>query len=109
MRKYSGGLDLTEVEVNFAKSSSPSSHLSPEPHRAAPPPPKFNRSLSNAPKIGTGIALYDYTGTEETDLSFRKGDIVSVLSIEAGGEWYRGRLKLAEGIFPANYVEYHAD
>ena len=64
-RKYSGGLDLTQVEVNFARSSpAASARLSPESHRTAPPPPKFNRSLSNAPKIGTGIALYDFASSE---------------------------------------------
>jgi len=55
-------------------------------------------------------ALYDYNPTQPTDLAFRKGQIIAVLSrLEEGQResgWWRGRVQDGRvGLFPAGYVE----
>lgn len=48
-------------------------------------------------------ALYDYSGGEESALSFRKGDIIQVLTqLESG--WWDGLCNGERGWFPSNYV-----
>ena len=51
-------------------------------------------------------AQYDYQSTTPGDLSFRKGDLVAILSkLEPNSEWWRGRTQEGRvGIFPRNYV-----
>ena len=49
------------------------------------------------------MASYDFAGTEEGDLSFNADDIINVISTD--GEWWKGSLGGATGIFPANYVK----
>uniref|UniRef100_A0A1I7V4P3 Intersectin-1 n=1 Tax=Caenorhabditis tropicalis TaxID=1561998 RepID=A0A1I7V4P3_9PELO len=48
-------------------------------------------------------AIYDFESVETTDLSLKVGDTIVVL--EKNDEWWKGRCKEKEGIFPANYVE----
>ncbi|KAI8917716.1 Peroxin 13, N-terminal region-domain-containing protein [Powellomyces hirtus] len=56
-------------------------------------------------------ALFDFTAETPTELSFKKGDIVAILSkldpaTGQPGPWWRGRLQSGQmGMFPANYVE----
>ncbi|XP_072412864.1 tyrosine-protein kinase HCK [Chiloscyllium punctatum] len=49
------------------------------------------------------VALYDYEGIHEGDLSFKKGEKVKVLSEQ--GEWWQGRSLTTnqEGYIPSNY------
>lgn len=51
-------------------------------------------------------ALYDFQSNTHGDLSFRKGDLVAILSkLEPNSEWWRGRTQEGRiGIFPRNYV-----
>ncbi|KAG5363652.1 Class E vacuolar protein-sorting machinery protein [Yarrowia sp. B02] len=48
-------------------------------------------------------ALYDLNATEPGELSFRKGDIITVLE-SVFRDWWRGSLRGQVGIFPLNYV-----
>lgn len=48
-------------------------------------------------------AIYDFEAAESTDLALSVGDTIVVL--EKNDEWWKGRCKGKEGIFPANYVE----
>ncbi|KAL7728847.1 hypothetical protein ACLKA6_004195 [Drosophila palustris] len=51
------------------------------------------------------IALYDFDGVEEGDLSFREGEKIYLLD-QPTQEWFRGRTRSGcEGLFPVNYVE----
>ncbi|KAI9333688.1 Peroxin 13, N-terminal region-domain-containing protein [Obelidium mucronatum] len=56
-------------------------------------------------------ALYDFTASSASELSFKKGDVIAILSkVDAvtrePSMWWRGRLRRGEiGLFPANYVE----
>ena len=48
-------------------------------------------------------ALYDYQSSDDSSLSFRKGDIIEVLTqLETG--WWDGLLGDERGWFPSNYV-----
>ncbi|EGU13405.1 hypothetical protein RTG_00116 [Rhodotorula toruloides ATCC 204091] len=54
--------------------------------------------------MGRVVALYDFPGVETTDLPFKKGDVITILAKD-DEEWWKGRLKLREGMLPRNYVE----
>ncbi|KAG0374056.1 hypothetical protein BGX24_010896 [Mortierella sp. AD032] len=71
--------------------------------RNAPPPPS-GPPMSAKPSLVT--ALYDYTGEQPTDLSFNKGDRITVIrKTESTNDWWTGKLNGREGSFPANYVQ----
>ncbi|KAK7056677.1 cell division cycle-related protein [Paramarasmius palmivorus] len=48
-------------------------------------------------------ALYDYTAQDTSALSFRKGEIIEILSQQPSG-WWDGLLGDERGWFPSNYV-----
>ncbi|XP_035765937.1 SH3 domain-containing protein 19 [Neolamprologus brichardi] len=50
------------------------------------------------------VALYDYPGRTEEELSFQQGDCILVTK-HIDAEWSSGRLNGREGLFPRNYVE----
>jgi len=52
-------------------------------------------------------ALYDYYGENPADLSFQKGDIITITSETArsGPEWWQGEFRGKRGSFPVNHVE----
>ncbi|KAJ3197062.1 hypothetical protein HK101_006246 [Irineochytrium annulatum] len=81
----------------------PSSRLSHVPTRPPPPPP----SALAAARRGSAekaVALYDFAGDRDGDLSFRKGDLIVILKKDPS-EWWTGRCNGSEGVFPANYVQ----
>ncbi len=49
------------------------------------------------------VALYDYTGSTEQELSFKTGDNIELL--ENGNEWWKGKLNGLIGFFPSSYVQ----
>lgn len=53
------------------------------------------------------VALYDFIGNEETDeLSFKAGDIITILNSESGDGWWEGKLvDGSTGVFPELYVQ----
>ncbi|EPZ32348.1 LAS seventeen-binding protein 3-like protein [Rozella allomycis CSF55] len=53
------------------------------------------------PKV---IALYDFNGVEDGDLSFKKNDVIEVTKKD--GDWWDGSLNGRKGIFPSNYVKF---
>lgn len=84
-----------------------------------PPPPNLLEVLTKGPEIPprpltpyepkndaglpTCKAQYDYDSNHPDDLQFKTGDVITILNKE-GDEWFKGRLKGNEGIFPASYV-----
>jgi son of sevenless len=53
-------------------------------------------------------AKYDYQSTDDASLSFRRGDIIEVLTrLETG--WWDGLLGEERGWFPSNYVDVITD
>ncbi|KAI9320844.1 hypothetical protein BX666DRAFT_1911898 [Dichotomocladium elegans] len=70
--------------------------------RAPPPPPPPARK----PHIQMARALYDYNGEQEGDLSFREGDMITIVEkSDSQDDWWTGSLHGRKGIFPANYVQ----
>ncbi|KAJ1554253.1 hypothetical protein HK096_004396, partial [Nowakowskiella sp. JEL0078] len=52
----------------------------------------------------TAVALYDFKGERSSDLSFKKGDIITITKQTASAnDWWTGRVGTNEGDFPANY------
>ena len=73
---------------------------------AAAQPAGLKASVSAAsPRPVFVRAQYDYTAAEASELSFRAGDVIQVLSEDPSG-WWEGRLKNGEqGSFPENYTK----
>ncbi|XP_028267849.1 GRB2-related adapter protein 2a [Parambassis ranga] len=46
---------------------------------------------------------YDFTATADDELSFRKGDILKILSLQ--DEWCKAEINGQEGFVPKNYIE----
>ena len=51
----------------------------------------------------TVTALYDYTATDPGELSFKEGDVITIIS--KSGDWWQGSLNGTTGQFPSNYVK----
>ena len=47
-------------------------------------------------------ALYDYNSTDDRDLTFSAGDLITVHQMN--GAWWMGSIADRSGMFPANYV-----
>ena len=47
--------------------------------------------------------MYDLTATESDELSFKKGDVITVVE-QVYRDWWRGNIRGRVGIFPLNYV-----
>jgi len=56
-----------------------------------------------APKIPQCRALYDFEAQQPTDLGFKRGDIITLISSK--GNWWQGTLDGRTGDFPSNYVQ----
>ena len=50
------------------------------------------------------IARASFEGDDPEDLSFEKGDILTVLKVSKSG-WWKGKLRGRVGLFPATYVK----
>lgn len=50
------------------------------------------------------IALFDYEGEEDDELTFSQGDVIALLEL-IGQEWGRGQIHGRVGIFPLNFAE----
>ncbi|KAI1729804.1 hypothetical protein Ddc_02468 [Ditylenchus destructor] len=63
------------------------------------------RSMDSAFSNSHGLvqALFDFTPTEEGELAFQRGDIITVLGRD-DENWWEGKLNNRIGMFPATYV-----
>ncbi|KAI8990902.1 hypothetical protein BDF20DRAFT_841418 [Mycotypha africana] len=51
-------------------------------------------------------ALFNFSGQQDGDLPFKKGDIITIVhKSNTQNDWWTGRIGYREGIFPANFVE----
>ncbi|KAK3941687.1 hypothetical protein QBC46DRAFT_99070 [Diplogelasinospora grovesii] len=88
------------------------SHIAPPPFekktgpgRPAAPKPNF-ASKQALIKKNEAIALFTFDGDQPGDLSFKKGDIITVLKkTESENDWWTGMIGTRHGIFPSNYVK----
>ncbi|KAH0833165.1 hypothetical protein J3R83DRAFT_12192 [Lanmaoa asiatica] len=74
--------------------------------RAVPPPPRPVAATPSKDTIVYARAVWGYNedGAEADDLSFATGEKIEVVS-EKNGDWWLGRVRGKEGLFPANHVE----
>ncbi|XP_043538848.1 intersectin-2-like isoform X2 [Chiloscyllium plagiosum] len=54
------------------------------------------------------IAVYDYTATNDDELSFSKGQFINVLNMDVS-DWWQGEMNGINGLFPSNYVKITTD
>ncbi|KAJ3313801.1 Unconventional myosin-Ie, partial [Blyttiomyces sp. JEL0837] len=83
----------------------------PVPNQAGSLSPSALRAAQNAgtsanrfPTPAAGPGSPDYEAAEADELSFKAGDIISIVSKEDEG-WWTGSLRGKKGLFPANYTE----
>jgi len=66
----------------------------------------YQEEVQDSGAAGTQVrALYDFDAQNETDLSFKEGDIINVLDTTDPSGWYKGEVGGVEGFFPSNFVE----
>ncbi len=102
---YSAG-PSSPPAINLA--DKPSSLAAAVAAKPKPPPPKPKPSrLSGAPATETVTALYDYSATQEGDLSFRAGDVIEIVNKTPNShEWWTGKLNGRQGQFPGKSAVY---
>ncbi|RXW17423.1 hypothetical protein EST38_g8449 [Candolleomyces aberdarensis] len=66
----------------------------------------FPRTRSQPDSAVQAVALYKFDAVESGDLSFDKGDVISIVKkSDSTDDWWTGKVHGREGIFPANFVE----
>ena len=86
-------------ETDDVASHNPQLSFDDEPPLSPPPPPS-----PKIPHYPVYIAKYDYSGRTHDDLSFKKGDLLYIISND--GDWWFARSKesIMEGYIPSTYV-----
>ncbi|CAL1715950.1 unnamed protein product [Somion occarium] len=75
-----------------------------EPQAVAPP---VRRNIpAPPPRVQKAKAIWAYNddGTEPNDLSFSAGEIIEIVD-ETNGDWWTGKCRGRQGLFPSNHVE----
>ncbi|KAI8585127.1 hypothetical protein BDZ88DRAFT_445333 [Geranomyces variabilis] len=83
--------------LGVSRSHSNNSKRSPQPIPAPQPIPEPVAAAT------TVVALYDFVGERQDDLTFPKGDQSTVLQGGGPNDWWTGRVNGKEGSFPGNY------
>ncbi|ESN98995.1 hypothetical protein HELRODRAFT_67445, partial [Helobdella robusta] len=60
-------------------------------------------AVSSSSAVGSVVAMYNYQGQADDDLSFEEGNVINLIE-KTNSDWWKGELNGAVGIFPANYV-----
>ncbi|KAI0682935.1 hypothetical protein BC835DRAFT_1397597 [Cytidiella melzeri] len=86
--------------------------VGPKGLQTSSPPPKLTpkaelvRPLQPHEGVGRAIALFDFNAVQPGDLSFSKGQIITVTEMSKTTDtWWTGKVDGRTGIFPANFVE----
>eukprot|EP01111_Echinosteliopsis_oligospora_P014912 TRINITY_DN5735_c1_g1_i3.p1 TRINITY_DN5735_c1_g1~~TRINITY_DN5735_c1_g1_i3.p1 ORF type:complete len:1071 (+),score=360.39 TRINITY_DN5735_c1_g1_i3:181-3393(+) len=67
----------------------------------AKPPPSVKPAAAAKP---TCVAIYDYEASTDDELTFKEGDVITILQKDQNG-WWQGELMGKKGWIPANYVQ----
>ncbi|OMH86051.1 LAS seventeen-binding protein 3 [Zancudomyces culisetae] len=88
-------------------SSTPFSSSSSQKRRPPPPPPPPAPAAPQPKDTEVRVlALYAFSGQTDGDLSFSKGDVITVVKkTDSQDDWWDGSLNGKVGQFPANYVK----
>lgn len=60
-------------------------------------------SLPSGKKSKQAVAIYDFPGQTEDDLTFHIGEVIEVTGV-IDGDWMSGKIGGRSGIFPASFV-----
>ncbi|KAH9174669.1 DUF500-domain-containing protein [Lactarius sanguifluus] len=75
-------------------------------HREAERARILSQSLGQGEGVARAIALFDFRAVEPGDLSFLKGQVITITEKSDNTDtWWKGKLDGKEGSFPANFVE----
>lgn len=61
------------------------------------------RTLPSAPSAAQAKAVYDFNASEPSELSFKQGDVLNIISQNGG--WWDAEINGRRGQVPANYVK----
>ncbi|KYQ92834.1 SH3 domain-containing protein [Tieghemostelium lacteum] len=87
---YQPPVQTSSLTSSYASSSSVSSISKPPPSK-----PSAQKQCR---------ALYDYVGSDASELDFFAGDIINIIEEDDSG-WWKGEMDSRVGIFPSNYTE----
>ncbi|KAI9066124.1 SH3-domain-containing protein [Trametes sanguinea] len=73
---------------------------SPSPARRVVPPPPPRQTTRRA----RALWAYNEEGREPNDLSFSAGETIEIIE-ETNPDWWTGKCRGKQGLFPSNYVE----
>jgi uncharacterized protein YoxC len=77
------------------------------PNQSYASPPGANSALPplppHVPPTMTAQAQWDFVATSNQELSFRKGDVITIL--DNSQDWWKGELHGKVGLLPGNYVK----
>lgn len=70
-------------------------------------PRNFVEPLVVDPPTPSGFvrALFDFSPSEDNELAFNEGDLITVLEKDPESDWWKGELNGRQGLFPVNYTE----
>ncbi|KAH9941124.1 DUF500-domain-containing protein [Epithele typhae] len=103
-RNPSGGSAIAPSLSRGRTTSGSSASMSGKPKLA--PKAELTRPLLPHEGVARAIALFDFAAVQSGDLSFHKGQVITVTEKSADtNTWWRGKVDGREGIFPANFVE----
>ena len=92
--------DSKDSKVGQTQPYHPSGHGQQGP--PPPPPKKPEQPPVNYPIY---VGKYDYDSRTDDDLSFKKGDLMYIISTDEGDWWFaRSKDNGREGYIPSNYV-----
>ncbi|CAL8394903.1 unnamed protein product [Arctogadus glacialis] len=66
--------------------------------------PTSGKSTPSPLPVCQVITMYDYTAANQDELSFSKGQLISVLD-KTNPDWWKGEVNGATGLLPTNYVK----
>ncbi|KAG8213159.1 SH3-domain-containing protein [Butyriboletus roseoflavus] len=89
----------TTTQVRVVGAPAPSGRVVPPPSRPMAAMPSIG-----APVYARAIWSYNEDGAEANDLSFAAGETVEIVT-EKNEDWWLGKARGKEGLFPSNYVE----
>ena len=97
-------LSLTEYEQQKQQQEQPTTAVTTATTNNLSEEPQYQQPQPQQPNIIRKVrALYDLSSPEADELSFVKGDVITVLE-QVYKDWWRGTLRGNTGIFPLNYV-----
>ena len=74
-------------------------------HPGPPPPPPKPEQPPPPVNYPVYVGKYDYDSRTDDDLSFKKGDLMYIISTDEGDWWFaRSKDNGKEGYIPSNYV-----